>query len=249
MAGTSGRAPAPAGRTGGPRDELLAAIGPRLRALRRQRGTTLAKLAEVTGTSASTLSRLESGQRRPTLELLLPVTDALDAALSDLLEPPATGDPRVSARPAVRGGITFLPLTRRPEGQQAYKLLVPARTPTGGPREQAHPGYEWFYVLTGRIRLLLGEHDLTLRAGEVAEFDTRTPHWFGNPGARPAEVLALFSSTGERLHVRARRRSTTSPGSRTAPGSRPAVPDGQPGRTRVLRPARPTQRRAGRRER
>lgn len=67
-----------------------------------------------------------------------------------------------------------------------------------------HEGYEWVYVLSGRLRLLLGEHDLTLDAGEVAEFDTRTPHWFGNTSPALLEVLSLFGPQGERLHVRAR---------------------------------------------
>lgn len=54
-------------------DLVLDAVGPRLRALRKQRGMTLADLSTATGTSESTLSRLESGGRRPTLELLLPL--------------------------------------------------------------------------------------------------------------------------------------------------------------------------------
>ena len=56
--------------------EVLSAVGPRLRALRRERGATLAQLSETTGISLSTLSRLESGQRKPTLELLLPLAKA-----------------------------------------------------------------------------------------------------------------------------------------------------------------------------
>jgi len=69
---------------------------------------------------------------------------------------------------------------------------------------QVHEGYEWQYVLSGRLRLLLGEHDLVLTAGEVAEFDTHVPHCFGNPGPEPAEALSIFGPQGERLHVRAR---------------------------------------------
>ena len=63
---------------------VLASVGPRLRALRRQRGTTLAQLAESTGISVSTLSRLESGARRPTLELLLPLARPHQATLDEL---------------------------------------------------------------------------------------------------------------------------------------------------------------------
>lgn len=185
-------------------EDVLHAVGPRLRALRQQRGATLAELAETTGISVSTLSRLESGQRRPTLELLLPLARAHQIPLDELVDAPATGDPRVRPRPFERAGVTYLPLTRRPGGLQAYKHIFPPHWPAAEPELQVHEGFEWMYVLSGRIRLLLGEHDLTLRAGEVAEFDTHVPHWFGNPGAEPAEVLSLFGPQGERLHVRAR---------------------------------------------
>ena len=187
-------------------DAVLTAVGPRLRALRRQRGSTLAQLSEETGISVSTLSRLESGQRRPTLELLLPLARSHQVPLDELVGAPETGDPRVHPRPVVHHGITSLPLTRRPGGVQAFKQVYPPGWPGGEPEQKTHEGYDWIYVLSGRLRLLLAEHDLVLGPGEVAEFDTRTPHWFGNPGPEPAEVLALFGPQGERMHVRARPR-------------------------------------------
>ena len=180
---------------------VLGAVGPRLRALRRQRDITLAALAESTGISVSTLSRLESGQRKPTLELLLPLARAYGVPLDDLAGGPATGDPRVHLRPVRRGDMTVVPLTRRPGGIQAYKLVIPVRRATPDP--QVHEGYEWLYVLDGELRLVLGDQDVVLRPGEAAEFDTRVPHWFGSRGAGPAEVLSLFGPQGERAHLRA----------------------------------------------
>ena len=182
----------------------LDAVGPRLRALRQQRGATLAQLSAATGISVSTLSRLESGQRRPTLELLFPLARAHQVPLDELVDAPATGDPRIHPRPIHRDGTTFIPLTRRPGGLQAYKQIIPPNWPNREPEPQVHEGYEWLYVLSGRLRLLLGEHDVILTAGEVAEFDTHVPHWFGNPGPETAEILSLFGPQGERLHVRAR---------------------------------------------
>jgi transcriptional regulator with XRE-family HTH domain len=185
-------------------DEVLEAVGPRLRALRKRRGVTLAQLAETTGISVSTLSRLESGQRRPTLELLLPLARAHQVPLDELVDAPATGDPRIHPRPFTRNGRTFIPLTRRPGGLQAYKVLLPPERMPPDPERKVHEGYEWLYMLSGRLRLVLAEHDVILTAGEVAEFGTSVPHWFGNPGPEPAEVLSLFGPQGERLHVRAR---------------------------------------------
>ena len=187
-------------------DAVLTAVGPRLRALRVRRGRTLAQLSEETGVSVSTLSRLESGQRRPTLELLLPLARSHQVPLDELVGAPETGDPRVHPRPVVHHGVTSLPLTRRPGGVQAFKQVYPPGWPGGEPEQRTHEGYDWVYVLSGRLRLVLAEHDLLLGPGEVAEFDTRTPHWFGNPGPEPAEVLALFGPQGERMHVRARPR-------------------------------------------
>jgi transcriptional regulator with XRE-family HTH domain len=185
-------------------DAVLTAVGPRLRALRVRRENTLAQLSEETGISVSTLSRLESGQRRPTLELLLPLARAHQVPLDELVGAPETGDPRIHPRPVVHHGVTSLPLTRRPGGVQAFKQVYPPGWPGGEPEQRTHEGYDWIYVLSGRLRLVLAEHDLVLGPGEVAEFDTRTPHWFGNPGPEPAEVLAMFGPQGERMHVRAR---------------------------------------------
>ncbi|MEU0333528.1 XRE family transcriptional regulator [Streptomyces sp. NPDC006193] len=185
-------------------DDVLAEVGPRLRRIRKQREVTLAALSEATGISVSTLSRLESGLRRPSLELLLPIAQAHKVPLDELVGAPPVGDPRVRAKPIVRGGRTMYPLTRQPGGLQAYKVIEPQRTAEPDPR--THEGYEWLYVLSGRLRLVLGEHDVVLSPGEAAEFDTRVPHWFGSAGQGPVEFLSLFGPQGERMHVRARPR-------------------------------------------
>jgi transcriptional regulator with XRE-family HTH domain len=192
-------------QTDGVADDLgqaLATVGPRLRALRRERETTLAALSEATGISVSTLSRLESGSRRPTLELLLPLARAHGVTLDELVDAPPTGDPRVHLRPVARHGMTVLPLSRRAGGIQAYKMVIGVTRVE--PQPQTHEGYEWLYVLNGRLRVVLGEHDLVLSPGEAAEFDTRVPHWFGAAGPEPVEILSLFGRQGERAHLRAR---------------------------------------------
>lgn len=183
----------------------LDAVGPRLRKLRQERETTLAELSAATSISISTLSRLESGSRRPTLEQLLPLARAHGVTLDELVDAPATGDPRVHLRPITcKGGMTVLPLTRRPGGIQAYKFILPGTSRSKLPAPKTHEGYEWAYVLNGQLRLMLGEHDLILSPGEAAEFDTRTPHWFGAATTQPVEFLCLIGRQGERAHIRAR---------------------------------------------
>lgn len=185
-------------------DGVLAAVGPRLRAIRRRRDVTLAELATATGISVSTLSRLESGRRRPTLELLLPLARAHGVAMDELVDAPPTGDPRVHLRPVRHNGMTVIPLTRHADGLAAHKLIIPAPRSPVSPQPRSHEGYEWVYVLAGRLRLVVGDQDLVLTSGEAAEFDTGLPHWMGSADTHSVELLVLFGRQGERAHLRAR---------------------------------------------
>ncbi|MFI8933726.1 helix-turn-helix domain-containing protein [Streptomyces sp. NPDC053474] len=184
-----------------PTEDVLAGVGPRLRALRQARHTTLAALASETGLTASTLSRLENGRLRPTLEQLLPLARAHGVPLDDLVAAPPTGDPRVHLRPVRRSGLVLVPLTRRAGGVQAYKVIYPPADRSPAVTLQSHEGYEWFYVLNGHVRFVLGDHEHRFGPGEAAEFDTRVPHWIGSADSSPAELLALFGPQGERAHV------------------------------------------------
>lgn len=189
---------------GTPTDRTLDAVGARLKELRQRRAVTLSELAEETGISTSTLSRLEAGLRRPTLEQLLPLASAYGVTLDELVDAPPTGDPRINLRPLpTTDGSTVLPLSRRPGGIQAYKFILPAGKEGDEPDLRSHEGYDWAFVLSGHLRLVLGEHDLILKPGEAAEFDTRTPHWFGATSAGPVEFLSLVGKQGERAHLRA----------------------------------------------
>jgi transcriptional regulator with XRE-family HTH domain len=176
-------------------EATLSQVGTRLRAVRAHRGWTLTAVAEQTGISKSTLSRLESGQRRPSLELLLPLAQAYRVPLEDLVGAPAFGDPRIRLTPRPVNGRTVVPLTGKPGGVQAWKIVIPATQ--SEPSVRSHDGHEWLYVLSGRMRLILDGLDAVLGEGEAAAFDTRTPHWFGSTGDEPAEVLSLFTRPGE----------------------------------------------------
>jgi transcriptional regulator with XRE-family HTH domain len=175
-------------------------VGARLKRLRGQRGMTLTGVATATGISKSTLSRLETGQRRPTLELLLALSHAYRVPLDDLVAAPEEGDPRLQLKPGRLKGRTVIPLTRQPDGMQAWKIVIPTSKATPEPR--AHDGYEWIYVLSGHMRFVLGDQDWVLGPGEVASFDTKVPHWFGSTGDEPAEILSIFGRPGERMTLR-----------------------------------------------
>ena len=185
-------------------ENALRDLGPRLRGFRQRAELTLAELAEASGISSSTLSRLESGRRRPGLEHLLALAHVHGVPMEDLLGPEASHDPRVTPRPTRRSDRTVYPLTRRPGELQVFKTVIDGRTDRPEPELKVHEGYEWLYVLSGCLRMVLEDHDLVLVPGEAAEFDTRTPHWFGPADDQPVEFLSIFGKQGERMHVRAR---------------------------------------------
>ena len=185
---------------------VLADVGPRLKRLRIRRGVTLTAVAATTGISKSTLSRLESGQRKPSLELLLPLAAVYQVPLDELVGAPEVGDPRIRLKPRVRNGRMVFPLTQQASGLQVWKVIIP---PERERELRTHEGHEWLYVLSGQMRLVFGEHDITMGQGEVAEFDTRMPHWFGPADDQPVEILRVHGARGERMHVRAAPRRKT----------------------------------------
>ena len=173
-------------------------VGPRLRAARLTRGWTLDELARRASVSASTLSRLESGKRQASLELLVPLTRLLGVTLDDLVAAP-TPDPRVRRPAQHRHGMEIVPLT--PTGSPVETFRVTFSPQRELPDLRVHDGYEWLYVLAGRLRLRLGDQDLVLVRGEAAQFDTRTPHALSAAGGRPVTVLSIFDASGARIHT------------------------------------------------
>jgi transcriptional regulator with XRE-family HTH domain len=176
----------------------------RMRELRTEMGMTLQQVAQRANIDVSTLSRLESGKRRLALDHLPAVAGALGVTTDELLTSAPSGDPRVRGRPRTFAGLTLWPLTRRgtPDGLQAFKVAVSAKRRTPPKRLPVHPGHDWLYVLSGRLRLVLGEQDLVIEPGEAAEFTTAEPHWFGALDG-PVELILMVGPHGQRIHLHA----------------------------------------------
>lgn len=180
--------------------DLDAVIRTRLRGLRLARGWTLDALATRCHLSASTLSRIETGQRRISLDQLVPLARALGTSLDHLVE--SSGDDDVVIRPrrdAAHGHTTWV-LSREdaPQGITVVKMRITRRRP---PAELGvHPGRDWFTVLSGTARLHLGERVILVEAGQAAQFSTMTPHAITAHDG-PVEVLVLFDRDGERAHL------------------------------------------------
>ena len=159
-------------------------------------GLSLAEVASKTGISASTLSRIESGERRVTIDFLERIAKALGTTAANVLADAAREDRLLVPTPAVKlsGGLTGIVLRVEDDGRSLLRVTVPVRkslTP------RAHPGTEWLHVLRGKLRLRVGERQLTLEPGQTAQFDTSQPHAFSGLGG-PAEVLSRFEPGAHR---------------------------------------------------
>jgi transcriptional regulator with XRE-family HTH domain len=174
----------------------------RLRELRTAQGMTLQQVADAAHLDVSTLSRLETGKRRLALDHIPGLAAALGVSADDLLGPAPRQDPRVTGRPRRFDLMTMWPLTNRgpAAGVHAYRIEVSARRRTPPTELPVHDGHDWLYVLSGRLRLILGDDDLTIEPGEAVEFVTTTPHWFGAIDG-PVELIGIFGSHGERTHL------------------------------------------------
>ncbi|OBG97945.1 XRE family transcriptional regulator [Mycobacterium sp. E3251] len=174
----------------------------RLRELRIQRGMTLQEVGVRAGIDISTLSRLESGKRRLALDHLPRLARALSVSTDELLATSEAHDPRVRGAAHTHHGVTYWPLTRQGPagGLHAFKVRVSTRRRTPPAELPVHEGQEWMYVLSGRLRLVLGDRDFTIAPGEAVEFSTWTPHWFGVVDG-PVEAIMIFGAHGERLHL------------------------------------------------
>lgn len=178
--------------------EIERLVRVRLRGMRTALGLSLDELAARTHLSASTISRIETGRRSISLEVLLPLARALQVNLDALLD--VAGDDDVVIRPTARatGGHTTWMLSRPTGPTMVVKMRLEAKDRR--PAQRVHPGHDWFFVIDGTVRLYLGEREVTVHEGEAAEFATMTPHALVAVG-RPAEVIMIFDRDGQRSHV------------------------------------------------
>jgi transcriptional regulator with XRE-family HTH domain len=178
-------------------NEIEQVVRTRLRSLRNTLGLSLDELAERTNLSPSTISRVETGKRTISLDILLPLASALQVDLDALLDVRSDDDVVIRPVPNSSADRTTWMLSRPTASTIAVKMRI---EPSRQTEQRVHPGHDWFFVITGRIRLLLGEREITVEAGESAEFSTMTPHAFAAIDG-PAELIMIFDRDGQRAHV------------------------------------------------
>jgi transcriptional regulator with XRE-family HTH domain len=178
--------------------EIEQVVRTRLRSLRNTLGLSLDELAARTNLSPSTISRVETGKRTISLDILLPMATAMQVGLDALLDVRGDDDVVIRPTPSHSGERTTWMLSRPTASTIAIKMRMEPTRKTG--EQRVHPGHDWFFVISGRVRLLLGEREVTVEAGESAEFSTMTPHAFAAIDG-PAELIMIFDRDGQRAHV------------------------------------------------
>jgi transcriptional regulator with XRE-family HTH domain len=174
----------------------LADFRSRLKDLRADRGWTLEELSERTGLSKAFLSRLEAGDRQPSIAAVLTLANVFGVSVGEMFEPATPARACVVVRGsevAVRrgDGLTYAALsnTARFSNLQPMKITVSHRRK--GDEQYQHEGEEWVYVLAGRLRITIAGEDCDLEPGDAAHFDSRQPHRLTALGGRDAELILV----------------------------------------------------------
>ena len=174
---------------------VTAGLALQLRQLRDDRGWTLESLAAATDLSVPYLSRLESGQRQPSLAALLTLAGVYGLTVSELL-----GERELAAPGVVRAAEAPVPPL---DGLGLQALTAPGSAPgltamrvvVAGDRAEVppavHAGQEWLHVLSGRLRLQLGPGSLDLDPGDAVTFDARSPHQLHPADGADVELLMV----------------------------------------------------------
>ena len=182
----------------------ITGLGERLRELRVRAGWTLDETARQTALSKSYLSRLEDGDRQPSLAALLSISRAFGVSLSALfVEGQETRSDVVTradqTRPQQGNGLVYRSLSSaaRPVNMQPVRVTVPAER--NGTERYQHEGEEWLYVLAGTLQLTLTDDTFTLSPGDAAHFDAREPHRLTAVGDEDAELILVACAAPRNL--------------------------------------------------
>lgn len=183
--------------------DLDATIRLRIRGLRQARGWSLDNLAERAFLSPSTLSRIETGHRRISLDQLIALARALGTSLDQLVESVDDDDVVIRPQRDEQLGLTTWLLSRGsgPADVTVAKMRITDEARGDGTDHLGvHPGRDWFTVLSGTATLLLGERVIHVETGQAAEFSTMIPHAVRAHGG-PVEILVILDHDGQRTHL------------------------------------------------
>ncbi len=180
-----------------------AEIGARLRRLRRDRGWTLADVAERTGLAVSTLSKVERGRMSLAYDKFGILAAVLGLDIAELFTdrtalgrcPQPVITRRGEEQSHTSGPYVYGILSAGMRGRQMMPVRgrIMARSLSEFPEWQSHPGEEFLHVLSGAIDLHLeGAAPIPLAAGDSVYFDSGRRHVYLSTGAQDAEILTVM---------------------------------------------------------
>ena len=180
-------------------DRLVAA---RLRQARLDRGLTLTQLAQVTGLSAAHLSRIETGDRQPSVGSLLQLARAYGTSIGALVADSPEQEYHLvrSGEAAVHesGSGRYAILS----GPHATIAVVTLELAVGASTDEArHTGEEWLHALRGPMLVRLGAHEIVLQTGDSVQFDSSSVHSLHNKSKRAVRTLIASSAAPARHPV------------------------------------------------
>jgi transcriptional regulator with XRE-family HTH domain len=184
-------------------EPAIAAVGPRVKALREAEGMSLRDLAERSGVSAPMLSQVERGETSPTLQVAARIASGLQLRLSQLLRLDEAGSVSIvragERRAGGTGGHRYEVLTPPLPGQRAEvsRHVLEPHAVTGGPGDPPmhEPGArETAIVERGDLHLVIDGAEHALAAGDCVTFDADLPHHFENRREEEAVLLAIVSA-------------------------------------------------------
>ena len=183
----------------------LTQLGTRLRSLRTQRGWTLGDLAQRANLSEAYLSRIESGDRQPSLAVLFDLARTYHISMASLFEEESLNSSvvvRSSDTTVYQGnGLLYRLLSTQANSANLHPIHVTIPANRQDEHLYHHEGEEWIYVLSGQLRLILGAEEFTLKPGDAAHFDARILHHLNALNEQDAEILLVSC---EASHTRLR---------------------------------------------
>ncbi|WP_165494893.1 helix-turn-helix domain-containing protein [Actinomadura roseirufa] len=170
-------------------------LGGQIRFRRQAAGMSLDDLAGRVGVSRATLSKIERGERTPTLTAAVAIADTLGIPLPVLLEGDAAARPEVMTDTDPRSfvdqatGVARETLFQPADGVEVVRYLLPAGA-SAGPFHPHSPGTrELFVVVSGQLQIRAGRHTLDLTTGQVAATPGDVAHRLLNPGTSPTHIV------------------------------------------------------------
>lgn len=184
------------------KSDILSAIGKKLRNVRKEKGLSLADVAQKSGITPGLLSKIENFRTMPSLPVLYKISEALEEPLSEIVKP-VDEEPEASFTLIRKGegeresrydskGLIYENLMSQIIHSQPVKVVIVTVLPGIFRKPLANDSYELVYLLEGEIIYGLLDEKVHLKKGDTLYFNGQIPHSLKNPGTTPAKLFKAY---------------------------------------------------------